>query len=50
MHQDVHIYYFTKGFLTFERFLIIWISKYVFIFLLDFLFWFVHWTIFYLMT
>jgi hypothetical protein len=32
MHQDVHIYYLTKQFLTFKRFLTIQLSKYVFIF------------------
>jgi hypothetical protein len=36
MHQDVHIYYFTKHFLTFERFLVIWLSKDVLIFFVAF--------------
>jgi hypothetical protein len=29
MYQDVHVYYFIKYFLTFERFLVIRLSKYV---------------------
>jgi hypothetical protein len=36
MYQDVHIYYFTKHFLTFEGFLAIKLSKYVFIFFAGF--------------
>jgi hypothetical protein len=36
MHQDVHIYYFIKYFLTFERFLVIRLSKYVFYFFVRF--------------
>jgi hypothetical protein len=36
MQHDVHIYYFIKRFLTFERFLVIRLFKYVFIFFLDF--------------
>jgi hypothetical protein len=36
MHQDVYIYYFIKYFLTFERFLAIRLSKYVFYFFVRF--------------